>query len=435
MAYEHSIGFTSLIGHGAASAGLTIALNVAFVYETSGNCGGVRFISPVSQTNGALTVYFVNSAAVTGTPSDIRCAVFDGSAGTDDPDRPKSGAGAIIATSSATDMTGYSTAKTWATFAFASVTLVAGQTYFLLCDNRTGTPGSHYPTLLLGLSGVGPVGPASIRWLFHPQSSTDGITTDPSSPSANTGACVVKFANGTLMGQPWVAATTHANNANTRGQRVRFSEDTVISGVRSEGSAAAALWTAFKIYATDGTELLSATLDRFQVQVGGVVRFAPYTLAAGVSYDLCYVFSGNSTIGQIGNTGAGSIPADVAACVPSWCLGYVDGTPGSFTPDTTKVYGIVLLVDNHPLIDTPVVASVLDTDTVRGATGTIATRTLSAANETVAAGYYAATTLSAVDADLAAANIVSGKTIFGFAGSAAGGGGGGMPVLGGSVVR
>ena len=57
-------------------------------------------------------------------------------------------------------------------------------------------------------------------------------------------------------------------------------------------------------------------------------------------------------------------------------------------------------------------------------TGTIATRTLSAANDTVSAGYYAATTLSAVDADLAAANITTGKTIFGVAGSASAGGGG-----------
>jgi hypothetical protein len=49
------------------------------------------------------------------------------------------------------------------------------------------------------------------------------------------------------------------------------------------------------------------------------------------------------------------------------------------------------------------------------------TRTLSAANETVDAGYYAATTLSAVDADLAVGNIKSGITIFGFLGTHSGG--------------
>ncbi len=51
-------------------------------------------------------------------------------------------------------------------------------------------------------------------------------------------------------------------------------------------------------------------------------------------------------------------------------------------------------------------------------TGT-GTKTLSAANDTVSAGYYAATTLSAVDADLASGNIKSGVTIFGVAGDSA----------------
>ena len=68
-------------------------------------------------------------------------------------------------------------------------------------------------------------------------------------------------------------------------------------------------------------------------------------------------------------------------------------------------------------------ANVRDNDTVAGVTGTLITRTLSDASNTVAAGYYAATTLSAVDADLAVGNIKSGTTIFGFLGTYAGGGG------------
>jgi len=49
-------------------------------------------------------------------------------------------------------------------------------------------------------------------------------------------------------------------------------------------------------------------------------------------------------------------------------------------------------------------------------TGTVATQTLSAANSTVSAGYYSATTLDAVDSDLATGNIKAGATIFGVAG-------------------
>ncbi|MGK5083430.1 hypothetical protein WDW37_08990, partial [Bdellovibrionota bacterium FG-1] len=50
-------------------------------------------------------------------------------------------------------------------------------------------------------------------------------------------------------------------------------------------------------------------------------------------------------------------------------------------------------------------------------TGTMATRTLSAASTTVSAGYYAATDLATVDADLTAANLLSTATIFGITGS------------------
>ena len=46
-------------------------------------------------------------------------------------------------------------------------------------------------------------------------------------------------------------------------------------------------------------------------------------------------------------------------------------------------------------------------------------RTLSPDSETVEAGYYVATTLSAVDADLAAGNIKNGITIFGIVGTLA----------------
>ena len=70
---------------------------------------------------------------------------------------------------------------------------------------------------------------------------------------------------------------------------------------------------------------------------------------------------------------------------------------------------------------TAVAGDVLDTKTfitrtTNGeamATGNIATKTLSSANDTVAAGYYAATTLSAVDPLLTGSNIVKGVTIFG----------------------
>ena len=53
----------------------------------------------------------------------------------------------------------------------------------------------------------------------------------------------------------------------------------------------------------------------------------------------------------------------------------------------------------------------------RGVTGTIPTQTLSSSSTVVNAGYYAATTLDAIDPDLTPGNIKSGVTIFGITGS------------------
>lgn len=52
-------------------------------------------------------------------------------------------------------------------------------------------------------------------------------------------------------------------------------------------------------------------------------------------------------------------------------------------------------------------------------TGTLATKTLSAATATVEAGYYTSTTLSTIDTDLTFSNIKAGTTIFGITGNPA----------------
>ncbi|MDP2933348.1 MAG: DUF1566 domain-containing protein [bacterium] len=67
-------------------------------------------------------------------------------------------------------------------------------------------------------------------------------------------------------------------------------------------------------------------------------------------------------------------------------------------------------------------SKILTSATYCGITGSIATRTLDNSTTTVSAGYYATTTLEAIDADLIADNILSGITIFGINGIASSGG-------------
>ena len=110
----------------------------------------------------------------------------------------------------------------------------------------------------------------------------------------------------------------------------------------------------------------------------------------------------------------------------------IDGTPGSQQPGFgnplagpgSTMYSINQIMEKLPAKDDTNGANpehVMAGKTYWGLTsgkwgkqtGTMVTQTLNAANNNVAAGYYAATTLSAVDANLASANIKAGVTIFG----------------------
>jgi hypothetical protein len=80
---------------------------------------------------------------------------------------------------------------------------------------------------------------------------------------------------------------------------------------------------------------------------------------------------------------------------------------------TSTHYTLTQIYDIIPTIDP---SKLLDDTTYLGIIGNIAIRILSSATTTVSVGYYATTTLNAVDADLAAGNIKSGVNLFGISG-------------------
>ncbi len=139
------------------------------------------------------------------------------------------------------------------------------------------------------------------------------------------------------------------------------------------------------------TDSLEAISDRIAV-IEGIVG-APQTLSAA-----------NDTVAQgfYAATTLSAVDTDLAA---------------ANIKDDVTIFG---KIGTFSHTTTPITASTVKTGLVgfengNQITGT-GTKTLAAANETVEAGYYEATTLSAVDADLATTNILNGKTIFGFAG-------------------
>jgi hypothetical protein len=129
-----------------------------------------------------------------------------------------------------------------------------------------------------------------------------------------------------------------------------------------------------------------------------IYEIIPPINAAKILSDTTYLGVTGSIINGSNVTVTSSTPTDMPA-------GYYSGKTCSaaLTGGTGSVAGAGQILDTYHAWDST--GNVLQ--------GSITTQTLNLANETVNAGYYAATTLSAVDGDLAAGNIVSGITIFG----------------------
>lgn len=332
MAFAYGIGVDTLIASVANDVGtLTgIQIDTDWTFETAAKeAFFVRFVSPLSQTNAALTLY-VYPTAVTGTPTfGIECR--NGAAAAGDTDRPEA-AGATIGTPGA-DIT--PTANRWATFTFSSLSLVAGQTYYLVIKNTTGDPTTNHATWTYrgnyeGQSGWTGIGGFPFLQCGYTQA---GFTADPT-VSSSLGPAVLKFGDGTIWGFPYVSQTAHASNSNDRGNRVNFLRDTVIIGIATgvTGTAAATI----EITKTsDHSVLLSQTIDEAAQLKHGGGMFPAVTLSAGVDYDVVITMGASTTAGARAYMGEadGSLPADVQACRPSWLNGFVGGAtdPASYT--------------------------------------------------------------------------------------------------------
>lgn len=319
----------------AASQGLT----AAYVHYTSGVAVGCRFVSPVTQTNATLTVHAWCSAAVTGSPTDVRCVLRNGPQGTDDIQRPEA-ADNPLATSAAVDMSAVSAAG-WVTFTLSSASLTAGLTYFLLLDNRTGTPASNYPTFATRAL-IGTMDNFVSFQGFGGVYTTNGYSTDGTTEGA-AAAMVVKYDDGTLIGCPYVVLGSHASNTNARGICFTPSEDLVVSGIGS--SISASNINGVKLRINGGADVVTSSGDRWSTQGCLFVRFTPVTLTGGTRYDVLLTFSANSTAMPPYTMGGGSPPADVQACI--WPgAGYVDNT----TVTAQEIAPMFLIVDDNPAV-------------------------------------------------------------------------------------
>lgn len=350
MAYELSRLWGMLrfgVGEDVGSQTATPNLSSAFVFETSGAVWMARFVAPVGQSSATLTLY-VYVVSVTGTP-DFQMEVRKAYQGSGDIDRPET-AGSNLASSPSTLSLSSADNGTWKSLS-CTVSLTQGNGYFLVVKNTHGTPASNHATIAYrGALDAMMAMPSSLSYGIATGHSADGFATDPTlNVGSGNGSAVLKFSDGNLLGFPYVAAgSAHANNTNSRGNRVQFAGDVVVSGLAWFGALNTAM-SGMGIYETDGTEIVLAAGDIATENRGGVYRFAPVTLTGGVSYDLVCKFASNSTAGTLYTMGQaeGSLPADVLACRPA-SIGYVDGTVGSMTLDTSQIMALALIIDSIP---------------------------------------------------------------------------------------
>jgi hypothetical protein len=299
------------------------ALTSSFVNGTANGAGtalGIRFVAPATQT-GAFKLYAFMNAAVTGSPTKIRCAVFRGPTDTEDAQRPGDTPTPIAETGDVN--VSAQSASTWTEFLINSLSLTAGQTYWAVIHNATTTPGSNYATYLTR----GYNNPTPYR--FSGVTTTDGWKASDGTSITGEPAVVMKFDDGTIFGNPFVVSNVHANNTNIRGNRYNFQYDIKVRGVvlGLSGTAASAL----KIY-QGTTEVLSVTLDRSQANSGICVFFNELTLTKNTDYDVVLTFGTNASTSARYDAGV-SPPADVAAALPTTCIA-VDGSSTPLTPAT-----------------------------------------------------------------------------------------------------
>jgi hypothetical protein len=315
------------------------------VYDTSGDAMMCQFMAPEAQTSDTLTVY-VFCDAVTGSPTDVRAAVYNANT-SGDPDRPELG-GSPLETTGAVDFS--SAAGSWVVFTFSSLSLVEGNTYFLVVDNRTGTPASNYPVIVYRPGLDTPAGLTTLPRMFGTGFTANGFTSDPTRSNA-LGSCVVKLSSGALIGNPYVDNVVNSPwaTSNDRGNRFTPSEDMVVSGavIGANNSSAAN----FEISKADGTNVITQVMPWVSRQQSrGVVRFAPLTLIGGTTYDFVITYDPSNAFGQGYYMGEASPPADVLACRGPGVAMVYGNTPGSYTVDEKRAFAMGLLVDDFPAI-------------------------------------------------------------------------------------
>jgi hypothetical protein len=289
-----------MLGHPSViSSQTTVALNTNYVYNTSGNAIAGRVNLPVAKTLN--TVYYFVTAH-TGTPQ----VIFE----LRDDTANKPGTTLHASANSTPGGTG------WKTFTGLSFAMTAGTKYWpIVGDNDGATAGGATVLRSMTVTGATPV---DVHF-YNGFSTTDGWGTQTS--SAVVGAILLDFSDSTTMGWPITAVAASTSNTNRRGWN--FSTG-FTAPIRILGMVAFAttLTNSSGVEAYEGTTLpggttaASGTTGLYVAGTGATAGFVfdtptagYYSAPAATAIRVVFTFSGNSTVVQHMQIGAGATAA------------------------------------------------------------------------------------------------------------------------------
>ena len=305
---SYNIAGSGPMGYGIPSHA-AVALDSAYLYDTTGDAIALRFMLPAAKT---LVAIHYRITARTGAPGAIQWSVRVAGTSVAKP-------GAYAQDLGATDAVG--------TDAPSAVTPALWRTITLTGDDRVACPAGVNFLCMGNTDGVDPtLNHVTVMTKFRPsasmQSALDAIA--DSTNGFNTGnsayipaGIVAEFSDGTAVGGPYVAVATTASSQNQRGLKCQFDVDTVLLGIGA--NAGGADISTINVYADgnnpDGTKVLSeATSQQLGELVFKHAFAAPPTLLAGGIYRIVLDYSGNATYPSVITMGAGTVPDGVKAC-------------------------------------------------------------------------------------------------------------------------
>ena len=326
---NHALIYPAVTTTGGATSGYLV--NSSYTYGSSGDAVACLFRSPVDQTSGNLTVaayITADSSSASTFEVEIRNAATATSS-------VIPGTTVLGAAGSGIDLNGDS--SSWQEFnATTGVTLTQGDYYWAIIKNSSGSPASDHATIATRAATELQASNVAAEYYYGGKYTSDGFATAASNQSGQA-PFVIKFNDGTLLGNPYYNSESLASGTEWRGMRLTFTSDTVVSGFNTTATGSAFNAGNWAVY-NGSTAEVSGTMSYMNSQSHPVFFDESFTCLANVAYDFVTKPVSSTTLGHAFWPGDASPPTMVTDCLLEGTALVYGSTPGSFTVATDHLF-------------------------------------------------------------------------------------------------